>query len=530
MNKFFNLYNSLCMGANSPALFSFDPYFSAIKEMLVSELRGIVYYIEKLKSFDVDMTEYTDRVIEFVSVLIVNFDFRRESFFVIVEDLYANKNNLKNLYIDICQKFDNKPEIINDNELALTDKESVIKALNGYEKNQNEQKEQLSENKKNLYEIMINLVLSACNCLIELKRYGEDFVEAKEEVLKLFNASNFPASTEEVWIEKIKEFSRWNYKIIKKLNNKIIEKFGPVRKTKAGFLTKKGKAILVSGSSIIDLEKILNLVKNTDINVYTHHNLINAYKYEKLCANPNLAGHYQRSDNDFSLDFASFPGPIYITRNSLPKIDIIRGQIYTSAKYPAYGIGKIDDDNLIPLKDYALNSDGFSENKTIKSLNIGYGEEEIKNHIDDITNKLFSAEITNIIVIGLSDKLSVQNDYIMQFIKQLPENCFIISFAYDSERKNYWYANPYYDFSMLYYIIEQLDKEIVKNSLSVFLADCDVNTISNIFNLINLDVNKIFLGPCCPNIINPILSHGLNKLFNVHEMSSPAEDIKLILK
>ncbi len=530
MNKFFNNYNSLCMGANSPAGFSFDPYFPAIKDMLVSELRQIVYYIEKLKDFDIDMTEYTDKVIEFVSVLIVNLDFRRESFFVIVQDLYENKNNLQTLYSDICIKLDIKPEIINEDELVLSDKESVIKALNEHEKNRNERKEHLTANKKNLYEIMINLVLNACNCLIELKRYGVDFAEAKEEVLKLFNASNFSDSTEEVWIEKIKEFSHWNYEIRKKLDEKIVEKFGPVRKTKAQFLMKKGKAILVSGSGLMDLDKILTAVKDTGINVYTHHNLICAYEYEKFNSNPNLAGHYQRTNNNFSLDFSSFPGPIYITKNSLPKIDIIRGQIYTSAKYPAFGIGKIVNDNFSPLIDYALKSDGFSENETIKTLDVGYDVNELDFKVNEIINKFYSNETKKIVIIGLTDKFSSPNEYITNFVQNAPENWYIISFAYDYKRENFWFANPYFDFSLLYKIIEKLNDEIVTEHLSVFLTDCSVNTISHIFNLLHLNVCNIFLGPCCPNIINPILSNGLNKLFNIKDITIPKTDIDTILQ
>ena len=85
MTKFFNYYNSLCVGANSPSVFSFDPYLIAIKEMLISELRQIVFYIEKLKDLDVDMSVYRDKVIEFIAILIVNLDFRRESFFTIVQ-------------------------------------------------------------------------------------------------------------------------------------------------------------------------------------------------------------------------------------------------------------------------------------------------------------------------------------------------------------------------------------------------------------------------------------------------------------
>ena len=94
MNKFFNYYDSLCVGANTPTVFAFDPYVTAIKELFVSELQQIVFYIEKLKKLEIDMSVYTDKVIEFISILIVNLDFRKERFFVIMEDLYNNKKNV----------------------------------------------------------------------------------------------------------------------------------------------------------------------------------------------------------------------------------------------------------------------------------------------------------------------------------------------------------------------------------------------------------------------------------------------------
>ena len=177
-----------------------------------------------------------------------------------------------------------------------------------------------------------------------------------------------------------------------------------------------------------------------------------------------------------------------------------------------------------------MNSEGFKKNEIIKTLDIGYDNNELINNVNEILNKFYSKEISKIVIIGITDKLSSPNDYISQFVSEAPEDWFIISYSYDFKRDNFWFANPYFDFSMLYKIIEQLNGEIVSENLSIFLTDCSINTISHIFNLLHLNVCNIFLGPCCPNIINPILSNGLNKLFNVHEMISPNEDIKLILK
>ncbi len=532
MTKFFNYYNSLCVGANSPSVFSFDPYLIAIKEMLISELRQIVFYIEKLKDLDVDMSIYRDKVIEFIAILIVNLDFRRESFFTIVQDLYDNKSNLHDIYISKCTQLGIKPEKMNVLETKLENKESIIKALNEYEQSVSDEVNKLSLNKKILYQIMVKLVLNACNCLIDLKVYGFDFVEAKDEVLKLFNLSNSTISDESEWIRKIREFSKCNYKIMNTLHNKIVENYGPVQKSIVPFSIKKGKAILVSGYNFTDLEKILEAVKDYDINIYTHQEMINAFKYEKFNSNSKLVAHYQRSNSNFSLDFSSFPGPIYISKNSIPKLDVIRGQIYTSAKYPAFGIGKIENYDFSEIIDFALKSKGFHENSIMSSFLIGFEEKDIELHLCDIASKFANGTIEHVAVIGLFDKFSNKNDYINDFINKAPNNCFVISFSYDSNRENFWYANSSFDFLLTYKIIEYLVDNIPEPSknISIFLTDCSVDILSQIFNLIYFGLSKIFIGPCCPNIINPIIFGGLKNLFSINEISVPEDDLKQIMK
>jgi hydroxylamine reductase len=311
----------------------------------------------------------------------------------------------------------------------------------------------------------------------------------------------------------------------------IVEKFGPIFEAEVPFVKKQGKAILVSGSSFLDLERILIAVKGLNINVYTHHDMLSAFQYKKLSQYPNLVGHYQNSNTNFPLDFASFPGPIYISRNSIPKIDAIRGQIYTSAKYPSYGIAKISNDDFSPLITYALKSKGFSNDEFINKIKIGFSSEEIDKNIEKISNKFQNNEIKHIFIIGLLDHFNKSNQYINEFLTNCPENAYIISFSYFKERNNFWHVNSYYDFSILYSIVEKLKILIkdVENDISVILTDCNSSTISHIFNLKHLKIKNIFLGPCCPNIINPVLIEGLSDLFEVKPLTKAIDDINSVL-
>ena len=245
MNKFFSYYSALCTGINTSSVFTFDPLVISIKKMLVEELKQIVFYIEKLTNSNFDMSLYRDKVIEFISLLIVNLDFNKESFFVIIQDLNDNKLKLEEIYKKYCSDNSLTPELFAQKSYVLKTKDDILKILNEYERQNDYEVIDYSLNKKNLSDIIISLVLNACNCLIELKNFGIDYIEAKKEVLKLLNSSNFPQLSDEEWKEKIKEFSHCNYKITRELYKKIIEKYGPIRNSIVSTSKYKGKAIFI---------------------------------------------------------------------------------------------------------------------------------------------------------------------------------------------------------------------------------------------------------------------------------------------
>ena len=528
MDKFFNYYNSLCSISNSYDAFSYDPYINAIKKLFVSELQQIVYYIEKLKNLNFNMSEYTDKVIEFIYLLIVNLDFNKDSFFLIINDLYNNKIVLKDMYISASDSQGKKPELLFINEPNLSSKEEILKALNEKEKNIKVDFYNINKEKRVLYEIIINLVLNACNYLIELKEFQVDVEDEKNQVLKFLNTTNIPSLSDEELVLVIKNFSFCNYKIMKYLYENIINKYGPVSKKEVCFCIKKGKAILVSGNSLRDLEKILIAVKDTDVNVYTHNEMISAFQYEKFFQYSNLIGHYQKLDNNFSLDFSFFPGPIYISRNMISKVDVIRGQIYTSAKYPPFGIAKIQNNDFSPIIDYASKSIGFSDNEYLNKVEIGYNNEDVSKNISMIIREFRNNKIKKIAIIGLFDRFNNNSEYIKQFLDICPDEVFILSFSYSIDRKNVWHVNSYFDFCILYKIIELLIENIpdIKNNISIFLIDCNSSIVSHIFNLVYLGINNIFLGPCCPNILNPKSIENLSNLFGIKQISKVIDDIE----
>jgi hydroxylamine reductase len=71
---------------------------------------------------------------------------------------------------------------------------------------------------------------------------------------------------------------------------------------------KKGKAILVSGHDLKDLEIILKQTEGKGINVYTHGEMLPCHGYPELKKYGHFYGHYGTAWQNQAKEFAAFPG------------------------------------------------------------------------------------------------------------------------------------------------------------------------------------------------------------------------------
>jgi hydroxylamine reductase len=92
----------------------------------------------------------------------------------------------------------------------------------------------------------------------------------------------------------------------------------------------KGKAIVVSGHDLKDLEELLKQTEGKGINVYTHGEMLPAHGYPELKKYKHLAGNYGGAWQDQVKEFDAFPGAILMTTNCIqqPK-EGYKGRIFT---------------------------------------------------------------------------------------------------------------------------------------------------------------------------------------------------------
>src|SRR3990172_11238241 len=138
---------------------------------------------------------------------------------------------------------------------------------------------------------------------------------------------------------------------------------------------KKGKAILVSGHDLKDLELLLEQTDGKGINVYTHGEMLPAHGYPQLKKHPHLAGNYGGAWQDQRAEFESFPGAVLMTTNCIQKPkESYQPRIFTSGLVAWPGVRHIGPDrDFSPVIEAAQTAAGFAEDAPEKTITVGFG-------------------------------------------------------------------------------------------------------------------------------------------------------------
>ncbi len=532
MNRFFNYTTSACTDLHSMSVFAFDPSISSLKEVLMYELQHIAYYITKISELEVDTDEIRNRLIKFIAKVVVNLDFKRETLNVIIEDLKDEKRKLEEQYIKVSEDMGLPYQTLKTNPILDTEKMDVITAINQGERQSLLKNLNLSKSKKNLYDIMMNLVKNTALYLVEVENYDKPYIEGEQAVLRLLNATNFMTASEEKLKNKIYEFSKYSRQAMVLIKKNIIEKYGPIVLSEVDLSIKPGKSILVSGHFFPDLELVLDAVKDTDINVYTHSEMLVAHSLEKFQHNRNLVGHYQHSINSLQLDFASFPGAILVTKNSQPNVDIIRGRVYSLDPNPAFGMTRINESDINSLIDIANNSKGFLRDTPAEKIKVGFDKKQVDEKLEGIISKIKNGDIKHLFMIDLVNSNINTLNYIKRLLEIIPQDTYAISLTQTEDRDNVWFVNSYAGIFIFNYIIEKLEKEFDMEKLKfiVFLTQCNYDLISHLATLHGYNITKPYLCNYCPSLISPSLIEGLKEVYGLNIITqSPEYDLKNIL-
>jgi hydroxylamine reductase len=325
------------------------------------------------------------------------------------------------------------------------------------------------------------------------------------------------------------------------------ERYGHPVPTKVPLGHKKGKAILVSGHDLIDLEEILKQTQGKNITVYTHGEMLPTHGYPKLKAYPNFYGHYGTAWFNQQKEFAQFPGAILMTTNCIQRpVESYKGNIFTTGPVGYSGVPHVSGKDFGAVIDKALELPGFPEDQEGKTVLVGFGRNAVLNVAGKVIDSVKSGHIKRFILVGGCDGAKPGRSYYPELVEKAPKDTIILTLAcgkfrfFDKELGtiddiprllDIGQCNDAYSAVKIAQALADAFKVGVNDlPLSMVLSWYEQKAVAILLSLLYLGIKDIRIGPSLPAFITPGILNVLVEKFNIMPIKTADEDLKAIMK
>ncbi|MBC8317936.1 MAG: hydroxylamine reductase [Desulfobulbaceae bacterium] len=309
---------------------------------------------------------------------------------------------------------------------------------------------------------------------------------------------------------------------------------------------KKGKAILVSGHDLHDLDLILKQTEGKGINVYTHGEMLPCHGYPELKKHAHFHGHYGTAWQNQAKEFAEFPGAIIMTTNCIqqPK-EAYQDNIYTTGLVGWPGLTHIADKDFTVAINKALEMDGFTADTDTGTVMVGFARNAVLGVADKIIDAVKNKDIKHFFLVAGCDGAKPGRNYYTEIVEKIPNDCVVMTLACGKFR---FFDKQLGDIGGIPRLLDigQCNDAYSAVQIAVALAnafECGVNdlplsmilswyeqkAVAILLTLFHLGITDIRLGPSLPAFITPNVLDVLVKNFNVMPITTPDEDLKAIL-
>ncbi len=325
------------------------------------------------------------------------------------------------------------------------------------------------------------------------------------------------------------------------------ETYGHPVPTKVPLGAKKGKAILVSGHDLKDLEELLKQSEGKGIYVYTHGEMLPAHGYPKLKAYPHLYGHYGTAWQNQQREFAEFPGAILMTTNCLQRpMETYKNNIFTSGPVGWPGTPHVTAKDFSPVIKRALELPGFPADKEGKYVTVGFGRNAVLSVAGKVIDAVKSGRIKRFLLVGGCDGAKPGRSYYTEFAEKAPKDTIVLTLACGKFRffdkdlgtideiprlLDMGQCNDAYSaIKVAQALAEAFNVSVNDLPLSLVLSWYEQKAVAILLSLLYLGIRNIRLGPSLPAFITPNILKVLVEKFNIMPITTAEEDLKAIMK
>ena len=325
------------------------------------------------------------------------------------------------------------------------------------------------------------------------------------------------------------------------------ETYGHPAPTRVPLGAKKGKAILVSGHDLKDLDEVLRQSEGKGIYVYTHGEMLPAHGYPKLKEYPHFYGHYGTAWQNQQREFPAFPGAILMTTNCIQKpLENYKGNIFTSGPVGWPSVRHIANKDFSPVIEKALEMPGFQADKEGKYVTVGFARNAVLSVAGKIIDAVKRGRIKRFLLVGGCDGAKPGRSYYTEFVEKAPRDTVVLTLACGKFRffdkdlgtiddiprlMDMGQCNDAYSaVKVAQALAEAFNVQVNDLPLSLVLSWYEQKAVAILLSLLYLGIKNIRIGPSLPAFITPNMLKVLVEKFNIMPITSPEEDLKAIMK
>jgi hydroxylamine reductase len=364
-----------------------------------------------------------------------------------------------------------------------------------------------------------------------------------EEALAAIDRTEIPLSD---WVGLAMKTGETNIRAMELLDAGNTGTYGHPVPTRVPLGAKKGKAILISGHDLKDLEELLKQTEGKGIYVYTHGEMLPTHGYPLLKKYPHFYGHYGTAWQNQQKEFVDFPGAILMTTNCIMRVPpAYKEHIFTTGLVGWPEVSHITDLDFSPVIAKALSMPGFTEDQNGKSVMVGFARNAVMGVAGTVIEAVKNKDIRHFFLVAGCDGAKPGRDYYTEFVEKVPKDCVVLTLACGKFRffdkdlgdiggiprlLDVGQCNDAYSaVAIAKALADAFNVGVNDLPLSMVLSWYEQKAVAILLALFSLGIKNIRLGPSLPAFVTPAVLDVLVKNFNVMPVSTPDEDLKAIL-
>ncbi len=523
-----------------------DPETAALQDLLLYAAKGIAMYAHRARPFGVIDRAVDVFVVEalFTTVTNVNFDPKRLE--GLLRRAQSVRDMAKTLYENACRKAGGAPEPLGApaDWTAAATLDDLIRQ--GEQVTIENRMTKLGPDVTGLQELLTYGLKGTAAYADHALVLGVEDAEVYGFFHEALNFLTQPDPAVADLLAMNMKCGEVNLKVMGMLDSANTGSYGHPVPTKVRITTVKGKAILVSGHDLKDLEKLLEQTEGMGINIYTHGEMLPAHGYPKLKKFKHLVGNYGGAWQDQRSEFDAFPGAVLMTTNCIQKPkDSYKGRIFTSGLVAWPGVAHISNGDFAPVIQAALEAEGFTQDEPEKTILTGFGHNAVLSHAGTVVEAVKAGKIKHFFLIGGCDGAKPGRDYYTKFAEAVPSDCVILTLACGKYRFNKLDFGEVAGLPRLMdcgqcndaYSAIQIASALAKAfncgvndlPLSMILSWYEQKAVCILLSLLYLGIRDIRLGPSLPAFLTPELVKVLVDQFSIRPLTTVEKDLAACL-